>query len=67
MTRRGSTSDLKVTYTGADGVVRECGQADAGVLRPEVTAWVISSAAAGDLVRTPEGLFVRQEAPDGRQ
>ncbi len=61
------TSDLKGTYTGADGVVQECGQADDGVLRPEVMAWVISSAAVGDLVRTPEGIFVRQQAPGARQ
>ncbi len=61
------TSDLKVTYTGSDGVVQHCGQADAGVLRPEVMAWVISSAAVGDLVRTPDGVFVRQQAPSVRQ
>lgn len=61
------TSDLKVTYTGSDGVVQDCGKADAGVLRPEVMAWVISSAAVGDYVLTPEGVFVRQQAPGVRQ
>ncbi len=61
------TSDLKVTYTGSDGVVQDCGKADTGVLGPEVMAWVISSAAEGDLVRTPEGVFVRQQAPIVRQ
>ena len=57
------TSDLEVTYTGSDGVVQDCGRAEAGVLRPEVLAWVITSASVGDLVRIPEGVFVRQHAP----
>ncbi len=56
--------DLKVTYTGADGVVRDCGRAAGGIPASEVVAWVISSASVGDVVRTPEGVFVRQFAPN---
>lgn len=55
-------SDLKVTYVGRDGKRQDCGKADDGVLRPEVEAWVISSAAVGDVVEMSGRAFVRQAA-----
>jgi hypothetical protein len=55
-------SDLKVTYVGRDGTLQDCGTAEASVLRPEVEAWVITSAAVGDVIEMGGRAFVRQAA-----
>jgi hypothetical protein len=55
------TSDLRVLYD-SDGKRQDCGKAETALL-PELESWVAREASVWDVVRSPSGLFVRQDAP----